>query len=141
MPKKFKPSQGATPGKHIAAKALQNQTPSLDGRRPTFSFHHLQSSYCISACTKEEKAAFAKKMRLLSQQTWGQLRQAPRHGLGYEKIARESLKAAIPKSITEDVDFIAFRFYGTAPMVGYKADDGTFHIVWFDRAYNLYDHS
>ena len=141
MSKKINSPKATSPGRFIASKAVQHSSPSLDGKRPTFSFHHLHGDYCISGCTKDEKAAFAEKMRILSQQTWGQLRQASRHGLGYEKIDRGSLKTSVPKTITEDVDFIAFRFCGKAPMVGYKANDGTFHIVWFDRGFTLYDHS
>src|SRR5206468_3998028 len=96
--------------------------------------------YCISRCTREEKAAFADKMHRLSQQTWSQLRQADRHGLGFETIDRTSIRSGIPPSITDDVRFIAFRFCGNAPMVGYRSDDGTFYVIWFDRAFTLYDH-
>jgi len=64
---------------------------------------------------------------------------SPRHGLGYEKIARTSIRAPIPTDITDDVTFIAFRFYGKAPMVGYR-EGYIFHILWIDRDFTLYSH-
>ncbi|EML0361258.1 hypothetical protein RI835_000583 [Providencia rettgeri] len=63
----------------------------------------------------------------------------PRHGLGFEKIKSSSIKASIPKHITDDVDLIAFRFFGMSPMVGYR-NESTFFIVWLDRSFTLYDH-
>jgi len=71
--------------------------------------------------------------------SWAQINQAPRHGLGYEKISHTSIKAAIPPHITEDVNFLAFRFSGKAPMVGYRKQE-VFYIVWLDRNFTLYDH-
>ena len=72
--------------------------------------------------------------------TWAQLRQSPRDKLGYEKISRDSIRGGIPNVVTEDVDIIAFRFCDKAPMVGFRAQDGTFFIVWFDRRFRLYPH-
>ncbi|MCC6394513.1 MAG: hypothetical protein IT167_28210 [Bryobacterales bacterium] len=112
-----------------------------DNAPPKFSLRYLSPDYCITACNKEEKAAFADTMKRMSQLTWAQLRQAPRHGLGYEKIERESIRARIPEVITADVNIIAFRFHGKAPMVGFRAGDGTFHVIWFDRGFQLYGHS
>ena len=76
----------------------------------------------------------------LSQLPWKELRQAPRHGLGYEKIKRHSIKSGIPLHITDDVDhFIAFRFHDKAPMVGHR-QERIFYIFWIDRDFSLYDH-
>ncbi|EJA7721898.1 hypothetical protein RLV03_000378 [Salmonella enterica subsp. enterica serovar Benin] len=111
----------------------------IDNSPPTFSFRYLQRGYCIDCCEKNEKAALADTLFRLSSLSWAQIRQSPRHGLGYEKIARSSIKAAIPGHITEDVDFIAFRFCKLAPMVGYRLG-GTLYIVWLDREYKLYRH-
>jgi hypothetical protein len=60
--------------------------------------------------------------------------------LGYEKIAKKSIRATIPTHIKDDVVFIAFRFYGKAPMVGYR-EDVVFHLLWIDRDFTLYQHS
>jgi hypothetical protein len=80
-------------------------------------------------------------LRELSELTWAQLRQADRHGLGFETIDRSSIKSGIPGVVTADVNIIAFRFAGKKPMVGFRDRDGTFHIIWFDRAFRLYKHA
>lgn len=107
--------------------------------KPKFSLEFLDREFCISCCDKNEKAAFADKMRLLSQLTWAEINCAPRHGLGFEKIAQNSINFSIPKRITPDTNIIAFRFCGTAAMVGFKENE-VFYIIWFDRNYKLYDH-
>jgi hypothetical protein len=137
---RLKPSHFPTTGAHISAKALRAEAVDPERLPPKFSFHHLNSGYCITQCTSEEKVSFVDKMYRLSQLTWAQLRQAPKHGLGYEKIDRDSIRPSIPIGITEDVKFIAFRFHQLAPMVGYRSGDGTFHVIWFDRSFRLYDH-
>jgi hypothetical protein len=106
--------------------------------KPTFCLRFVDPAYCITRCNKDDKAAFAERIRQLSTMTWNEIIQADRHGFGREKIAAESLPTP-PKSITEDVNFIALRFSGKKPMVGYQRA-GTFHIIWFDRDYNLYEH-
>jgi hypothetical protein len=138
--RRIRPAHALNAGKHIAAGALTHQAPDPDKAPPKFSFQHLQRSHCITLCTKEERVSFVDRMYRLSQMTWAALRQAHRHKLGYEIIPRDSIKAGIPQNITEDVNFIAFRFYQMAPMVGFRADDGTFHVVWFDRDFTLYEH-
>jgi len=107
---------------------------------PIFCLKYLdRNSYSLNVCTKAEKAAFADTLDRLSQLTWAEISKSHRHGLGYEKIAKNSIRATIPTHIQDDVTFIAFRFYGKAPMVGYR--EGTiFHLLWIDRAFTLYHH-
>jgi hypothetical protein len=113
---------------------------STQQEHPIFCLKYLdKENYSLSACTKEEKAAFAETLFRLSQLTWTTITNSPRHGLGYEKIARTSIRAPIPAHITDDVTFIAFRFYGKAPMVGYR-EGCIFHILWIDRDFTLYSH-
>jgi hypothetical protein len=126
-------------GSRIPAPQDESDPPD-DEQRPKFCLQYLADKFCISRCTREEKAAFADRLRELSSLTWRQLRQAGRGGQGYETIAQDSIKAPIPTHITEDVRLIAFRFFGKAPMVGYR-ERTVFHIVWFDRQFKLYDHS
>jgi hypothetical protein len=108
-------------------------------KKPAFSFEHLQTSHCISACEDQDKLAFVNSMRKLSQLTWQQIRNADRHGLGSEKIERDSFIVQIPSWVKEDVAFIAIRFSGLKPMVGYQ-EDRIFQIMWFDKDYNVYRH-
>jgi hypothetical protein len=86
-----------------------------------------------------EKAAFADTLAKLSRLTWGEILRSSRQGLGHEKINRSAIKAAIPQHVTDDVNFIAFRFHGRKPMVGYR-DMEIFYIIWLDRDFTLYDH-
>ncbi|HLO83890.1 MAG TPA: hypothetical protein VK203_02590 [Nostocaceae cyanobacterium] len=107
---------------------------------PIFSLRYLDGEYCLTKCEKDDQAVFALKIHRLSKLTWSQIKSQDRHKLGYEKIARDAIKAPIPKFITEDVTFIAFRFSGMKPMVGYR-DGAIFYVIWLDRNFTLYDHS
>jgi hypothetical protein len=71
--------------------------------------------------------------------TWNDIIQADRHGFGREQIAQNNIRPQIPAHVTADISLIALRFSGNKPMVGYQRND-VFHIVWFDRDYDLYDH-
>ena len=134
--KKIKRTRPASERK-IKAPVITNI--SSDAAKPIFSLRHLDKNFSLTKCTKEEKAAFADTLYKLSQLSWQELRQAPRHGLGYERISRNAIRGAIPSHIAEEVGFIAFRFYGKAPIVGYR-DRDIFHIVWVDREFKLYAH-
>ena len=126
-------------GKRIAPPPQVPPLPNYDLEPPVFCFRYVDKTYGVDSCTKDEKAALVSTLYKLSQLSWKELRLQPRHGLGYELIARSSIRVGIPKHITEDVDIIAFRFKGKAPMVGYR-DERIFRIVWLDRNYTLYDH-
>ncbi len=108
---------------------------------PKFCLRRLRPGYSIPDCEKDEKAAFADRLFELSRLTWAQLVNAGRHGQGYEKIDRTSIKGdRVPEDISADVSIIAFRCIGLAPMVGYRTSDGVFNILWIDRAFKLYSH-
>jgi hypothetical protein len=125
-------------GKNLAL-APQTQTTSPEKQKPIFSLHYLQKSHCLSDCDKDEKSAFADTLYKLSQITWNEIISSPRHGAGYERIARKAIKASIPSHLKDDINLIAFRFCAKAPMVGYR-EENIFHILWIDRTFTLYDH-
>ena len=125
-------------GNRILAPSTKD-TPSSDLSCPVFSLEYLQKGYCVKDCNSKDKADFAVQLRQLSELNWRQLRAADRHGLGYEKISKKSIKPGTPPHITDDVTLIAFRFSGKKPMVGYR-DGRTFYVVWLDRDFSLYDH-
>ncbi|MDQ2731972.1 MAG: hypothetical protein M3Y56_09960 [Armatimonadota bacterium] len=134
MPKpKFK-KPAAEQGKWVVAP----EAAPVDDRL-VFALRCHNTDFTLEACTSDEKVGFADKLNRLSQMTWTQIYGAHRHGLGCEKINRDSIKAPIPPWISEDVDFMAFRFFDRAPMVGYRIQS-TFYIIWFDREFKLYDH-
>jgi len=126
-------------GKRIAPPPDLPSTPNYDLEPPVFCFRYLDKTHGLDSCDKDEKAALVSTLYELSQLSWRELRRAPRHGLGYEIIARKSFRVSIPKHITEDVNLIAFRFSGLKPMVGYR-DEGIFRIIWLDRSFKVYDH-
>lgn len=131
----------ATKEKGSRFSARTTDQESTEQQPPYFSLRYVSDNkYCISGCELHDKAAFANTLRKLSQLTWVEIKQQPRHALGFEKISRSSINAGIPPHIKEDVQFIAFRFSGKKPMVGYR-DGAVFHIVWFDYDFSLYDHS
>ena len=72
-----------------------------------------------------------------SRMTWTEITVAPHKGLELEKIPQSALKKAIPASVTPDVNFIALRFGDAARIVGYR-DRSILHIIWVDRAHEVY---
>lgn len=79
-------------------------------------------------------------MVLISRLDWQDLQLAPKHGVGSEKIRRDSIKAEIPYKLTDEVkELIVFRFDGKKPFVGYR-NKFIFHILFIDRNFKLYDH-
>lgn len=117
-----------------------NNTERPDECHPVFSFEYLNKDYDVDSCTKDERAALCSKLAKLSKMTWTQIKQSPRHGLGFEKISRNSIKSGIPAAVTPEVDLLAFRFCDLKPMVGFRVES-VFFIVWLDRDFSLYDHS
>jgi hypothetical protein len=96
--------------------------------------------YDIEKCNQEQKASLALKLSKIGALSCQELHQAPKHGLGYEKMPRDSIRSVTP-SLPEGVVLIAFRFWRKAPMVGYRCPRGAFHILWLDRDFSLYNHS
>jgi hypothetical protein len=127
-------------GHKISLSVSANVSVSHGSESPTFCFRYVDPSNCITLCDKGDIVAFAGHLRRFSQMTWNDIIQADRHKLGREKIATASLKRPIPKHLPEDTTFIALRFSGMKPMVGYQTGR-TFHAVWFDRDMkSVYNH-
>ncbi|HAV4234685.1 hypothetical protein WKW51_05930 [Acinetobacter baumannii] len=104
-----------------------------------FSLQYIQKNHCYSNCQPAEKQALADAIFKRREMTWKTIAKEARHGLGYEKIERKSLNVAVPNVVPEDASILSFRFYGLAPMVGYREND-IFHILWLDREYKVYPH-
>lgn len=125
------------PSKRVGSSAQEN----ADTMPPVFAFDKMQdgTGFSVNCCDDTNRSAALRRLFLLSKMTWSQIQNAPRHGLGTEKIARSAIKAAIPLAVTEDVTFLALRYSGKAPMVGYR-DGRTFHVLYLDHNFSLYDH-
>lgn len=118
---------------HASADGGTNSEP------PVFSLCHVDRDYCLSRCSRDEKVGFADSILRLSRLTWLQIMSAGRHQLGSEKIERKAIRVCMPAHLTDDVQLLALRFHELKPMVGYRSG-AVFHILWFDRDMNLYDH-
>lgn len=125
------------PDKGKLVRATQTDAPPPDTEHPSFSLRHLKNKYCISRCTKKEKVAFVKKLRILTQMSWAQIKQSGRHKHGYEPISQ--LDAQLPDAAPTGARAIAFRFADMAPMIGYR-EHAVFYVVAFDRKFKLYKH-
>lgn len=98
-----------------------------------------RGQYGLDACELREKGDFADALDKRSQLAWNDLQNAPKHGLGAEKIPQNRIQASIPPHVTPDVTFLAFRFSGRKAMVGYR-QERLFYVLWLDRNFTLYDH-
>ncbi|PRY46966.1 hypothetical protein CLV58_10130 [Spirosoma oryzae] len=127
-----------TQGKNV--KVTTTSIVSPDIKHPVFCFRYLVKGFDLEQCEEYESVALIKHLYNLSQLTWEEIKLAPRHGMGSEKIQRNSIKASIPKFITDDVDyFLALRFQGKKPFVGHRSGS-VFHIIWIDNKFTLYNH-
>ncbi|MBR9882311.1 MAG: hypothetical protein GYB21_01035 [Oceanospirillales bacterium] len=117
------------------------EPPNTQKLPPIFSLQRIQSGdYCFSCLDQEHKASFAEAIFKRKILTWAEINNAHRHGLGFEKISKKSIKTSIPPFITEDQDhFLAFRYHGKNPLVGYRIGQ-IFYVLWFDHNFTLYDH-
>ncbi|KAM3114204.1 hypothetical protein [Phormidesmis sp. 146-33] len=114
-------------GKRIASPS-QTRNLSPEQQKPIFCLQYLRQDFCLSDCTKDEKAAFADTLHKLSQITWNEIISSPRHGVGYEYISRNAIRSGVPSHLKDDVRFLAFRFSGKKPMVGYRDEN-----IWVYR--------
>lgn len=112
-----------------------------DEAHVTFSLRYVQKGFCFEDCDDQEKLDFAKTIFKRKSLSWREIRSAPRHGLGSEKIAKSSICTSIPEDQIPlgTTDFIALRFSSKKPMVGYRLGH-TFYILWFDPKFKLYNH-
>lgn len=129
------------PDKNTGKRVAATDPPNYEEMPPVFSLERLQGSpFCLSDLDREQKAGFADAVFRRRQVSWRDLKQTGRHGLGFEKIPKTQIKTGIPRFITEDYNhFLAFRFKGQAPMVGYRVRN-VFYVLWFDPNFELYDH-
>jgi hypothetical protein len=127
---------GLKRGKTLAAPTAP---PDTSKEPPAFCFRYLVDGYRIPDCTNEQKVALANTLHSLTQRTWNELIQADRHKRGSEKIGRTSLRFPIPPHITPDVQILAFRFCGMAPMLGYRVGR-MLHIICIDPNFRAYQH-
>jgi hypothetical protein len=109
-------------------------------KHPVFCLKYVHKDYGVDLCDKNDKAALISQLAILGKLTWDEIQTAPRHGVGTEKIARNSIIPSIPREITKDVDtFLALRFSGRKAFIGFRTNF-IFHVVYIDRNYTVYKH-
>jgi hypothetical protein len=128
-------------GRHIKSHGApqSNVIDTLD--YPVFCFRHLQGKYDFYACQAKHDhiIGFVNQLYNLSKLMWNEIQLAPKHGIDSEKISRDAIKPAIPQIATHDVTFLALRYHGKNPMIGFR--NGTvFHILWIDHDFSVYNH-
>lgn len=126
---------------NIDSKLLVQEPVNYDDNPPIFSLEQVQAgSYCFSALEQKLKADFAESVFERRKLSWQDIKNQGKHALGFEKIPRHQIKPPIPNFITNDLDFfLAFRFSGKCPMLGYRKKD-VFYVLWFDHNFSAYPH-
>ena len=134
---RFKSQQG----NHSHAGISADSSPNYDLMPPLFSLERVQQKgYCLSDLCQTDKAAFAQAIFKRRQIPWSDIKKLNKHALGFEKIVKSAIKTPIPPFITDEIEhFLAFRFQGLKPMVGYRQKN-IFVVLWFDQNFTLYKH-
>ena len=112
-------------------------TPIFDERYAVFSFRYIVKGYDINDCKdKNDQCGVARRISVLSKQTWNQLILNDRHHGGMEKIN----KLNVPKPpLFENKTPVAFREGNMKPMVGVR-EKHVFYVLWIDHNRTVYDH-
>lgn len=121
----------------VVSDVLAERQADPDLEFPAFSLQYL-SNY--AAVGYEAKQALLDTIRTLSQIRWKEIYTISRHKLGFETLKRRDLNFPIPVEIGSDVTFMAFRFHGLKPMIGFRRGS-VFFIVWLDLDFSAYSHS
>jgi hypothetical protein len=121
-------------GRHIIAPEASDDVP------PRWCFAHVvDGDYNPRHLDKNQKALLLDQLLRRSQLTWKQIKLTPREGLGFEAIAGKSLKSPIPP-VAEGEIILCFRMGENGGRFLGIRKHHTFHILWVDCVYELYDH-
>jgi len=125
---------------HGIKPAKRPATPSTELTWPVFCLRHLPPGYDVDDLSEDDRRHLLGRLRLLSKLEWGEIEQAPRHGLGKENINHGAIRRSLPSVVTQDIKLWALRFSGLKPMIGFRS--GTvFHLLWIDHNFSVYPHS
>lgn len=110
-------------------------------KHPVFCFKHLQKGFNFEKCTADEQRLFLNQIVKLSQMTWEEIERSPRHGMGTEKISKDSIKPNFPAFLTDDVNYLlALRFQAKKPFLVHR-DRFICHVIFIDNNFSVYNHS
>lgn len=109
-------------------------------RVPQWDFSGLHAEWGIKALDASHRAALASQLEMWSQLTWGQVIQAPKQGLGSEKLAFSAIRSSWHQHGTPPPeDVLVLRFGSDGRAVGLR-HERVFHLLWVDHRYRLYRH-
>lgn len=132
--------KGKRPENSGSVLAVDTSTPQTALKNVKFCLNHMQPGFSIEDLTKDARAEFAMALFKRRGMTWTEIQQAPKHGLGSEKMPASSIRATIPRAFSDMDDFLVLRYSGKLPMAGVRVGD-VFHIVWVEPQFgDLYDH-
>lgn len=113
-------------------------TGSVLTQKVRVSFEHFDPD-CVKDCTVAALNAWTDKLRMLTASTWGVVMNAPRKGIGHEKIPRNDLNFSIPPICRQRDFFLSFHCGDDDRMIGYQ-DEGVLQIVWIAPGCGAYEH-
>lgn len=100
-----------------------------------FSFQFFRTE-CIDSCDKNDLDAAHRRLRTMSTMTWQQVNQAPREGLGSERIGRDQL--LVPCELAPGVTHVlSFRCSAAERIIGHR-DGSVLQILWFSHNHDAY---
>ncbi len=126
----------------VGSFASLKRSESSNARRPVFSLHYMRTAtgFSLDCCNDGERSAFSSFLLKFSQLTWQQVQNAPRHGLGSEKISWDSIKEkGVLSGVPEDATILAIRYNGKKPLIGYR-DGEVLHVICLDHNFSVYRH-
>ncbi len=100
-----------------------------------FSFRYLNTA-CVDTVDHVELSAFTKRLHVLSTMTWQQVMQAPREGLGHEKIPRAQV--TVPITASADAEHVLSFRYGDAQRILGRRDGALLHVLWVSHGHEAY---
>lgn len=76
---------------------------------------------CVDCLDQDLLRHFVKRLHKWSSMTWQQVQDAPREGLGHEKIPIRQLKSGVSIQVSPDVEeVLSFRIDGSIRMLGLR---------------------
>lgn len=134
------PKKGKRPQNTGSTLAVDTSSPATAQKNVKFCLNHMQSGFSVEDLAKDARAEFAMALYKRRGMTWTEIQQAPKLGLGSEKMPAASIRATIPRAFSDVEDFLVLRYSGKLPMAGVRVGD-VFHIVWLEPQFgDLYDH-
>lgn len=137
--------KGGRPSSRPAVETKQlgyDEPRNFDDESPVFCLRHLHTDFSVrsASLSPDKRADFAMQLEKLSSLQWKQIKLAPRHGLGFERLPVKQLEMTMPPAFQDEESVFVFRYSGKLPMAGVRRG-ATLHLVAIEPEFGvLYDH-